>query len=374
MEREQIDMFANTRFESIDSNDWKWKFADYPTEKNGLKVFSCFACGGGSTMGYKLAGCDVVGCCEIDKKMNEVYLKNHHPAHNFLMDIRDFNNISNEKLPDVLFDLDILDGSPPCTTFSMAGEREKNWGKAKKFREGQKEQTLDDLSFIFIDTVNKLKPKTVIMENVEGLLKGGAFAYVEGIYKKFNNMGYNVKHYLLKGEQMGVPQKRHRVFFIAVRKDIPFDLQSLDMSFNYKPITYGEIKSKQGNEFSEKAKQGKLYNLFLKANENDNSICDVSKREYGIEKYFQCYILHDNKVCPTIRASRGFENYRFCDKKKTTISDVIHAQTFPEDYDFVKNTINNVSYICGMSVPPIMIKRIVTRLIEKGLYDYKLRT
>ena len=43
------------------STDWKWRFSDYPKAKNGLKVFSCFACGGGSTMGYKLAGCDVLG-------------------------------------------------------------------------------------------------------------------------------------------------------------------------------------------------------------------------------------------------------------------------------------------------------------------------
>ena len=28
------------------SSDWKWQFSDYPKEKNGLKVFSCFACGG----------------------------------------------------------------------------------------------------------------------------------------------------------------------------------------------------------------------------------------------------------------------------------------------------------------------------------------
>ena len=31
----------------IKSTDWKWTFADYPKEKNGIKVFSCFACGGG---------------------------------------------------------------------------------------------------------------------------------------------------------------------------------------------------------------------------------------------------------------------------------------------------------------------------------------
>lgn len=122
------------------STDWKWSFSDYPKEKNGLKVFSCFACGGGSTMGYKLAGCEVLGDCEIDPQMNEVYIQNHHPKYNYLMDIRDFNNL--DDLPEELYHLDILDGSPPCTTFSIAGDREESWGKMKKFREGQAEQTL----------------------------------------------------------------------------------------------------------------------------------------------------------------------------------------------------------------------------------------
>ena len=60
-------------FQKEKSNDWKWSFKDYPKEKNGLKVFSCFSCGGGSTMGYKLAGCEVIGNVEIDP--GESYLK-----------------------------------------------------------------------------------------------------------------------------------------------------------------------------------------------------------------------------------------------------------------------------------------------------------
>lgn len=44
-----------------------------------------------------------------------------------------------------------------------------------------------------------------------------------------------------------------------------------------------------------------------------------------------------------------------------------NSQTFPYDYDFCPNNITKVGYVCGMSVPPIMIKRIVTRLIEKGV-------
>jgi hypothetical protein len=137
----QMELFEE-QFTPIKSTDWKWTMAnDYPPS-NGIKVFSCFACGGGSTMGYKLAGCEVLGCCEIDPKMNELYVANHHPKYNYCEDIREFNK--RDDLPPELYDLDILDGSPPCTTFSMAGDREDSWGKKKKFREGQAEQTLDE--------------------------------------------------------------------------------------------------------------------------------------------------------------------------------------------------------------------------------------
>ena len=119
-------------FEGIKSTDWKWSFADYPKEKNGLKVFSCFACGGGSTMGYKLAGCEVIGCLEIDKRMNDVYVKNHNPKfHNYLMDIPgEFNKIPKQmKEPSKNYSTDILDGSPPLRTFSIAGTREESENK-----------------------------------------------------------------------------------------------------------------------------------------------------------------------------------------------------------------------------------------------------
>ena len=348
------------------STDWKWTMAeDYPTEKNGLKVFSCFACGGGSTMGYKLAGCEVLGCCEIDPKMNEVYVKNHHPKYNFLMDIRDFNNLPNEKIPAELFDLDILDGSPPCTTFSMAGQREESWGKKKKFREGQKEQTLDDLSFVFIETVKKLKPKTVIMENVEGLLLGEAFEYVRNIYAKMKQAGYRMHHWLLKGENMGVPQKRHRVFFVAVRNDLNIDPLELDMTFNYEPVTYGEIKSGIGQEINHNSQEYKMLSI---ARHGERSIANVYARMGEKERRFSAAICWEDDVLPTIVAK--LFHYRGIEKTKISAEDIIHAQTFPTDYDFVDFRYDNIAYMCGMSVPPIMIKRIVTRLIEQGVYDY----
>lgn len=343
------------------SDDWKWSFSDYPKEKNGLKVFSCFSCGGGSTMGYKLAGCDVVGNVEIDEKMNELYKLNHSPKYNYCMDIRDFNSIPNEGLPDELFNLDILDGSPPCTTFSMTGNREKSWGVKKKFREGQKEQTLDDLLFVFIDTVAKLQPKTVIMENVEGLIKGNAVKYVHNVYDKFKSVGYQVRCYLLKAENMGVPQMRHRVFFIATR-DRNFDYNKLDMNFNYEPIPYGCIKNGIGRKWDDSTVLG---NLVLNAISGDIDCSDVSMRLYGISKLWSHRFCYTDKIIYTMTSNRD----TFIDfEEKANISDYTarNSQTFPQDYDFNGNS---VFYVCGMSVPPIMIKRIVTRMIDAGMFE-----
>jgi len=193
-----------------------WNLTDLDSVKKIDKtVFSCFSGGGGSTMGYKLAGYDVLGCCEIDPKMMETYKANHNPKHAYLMGVGEFRNIPDSELPKELFDLDILDGSPPCSSFSMSGARERKWGKKNKFREGQVEQVLDDLFFEFIGIVKKLKPKVVVAENVKGLISGNAKGYVKQIFKAFKDAGYSAQLFLLNAAAMGVPQKRERVFFIA---------------------------------------------------------------------------------------------------------------------------------------------------------------
>ena len=349
------------------STDWKWTMAnDYPKEKNGLKVFSCFACGGGSTMGYKLAGCDVLGCCEIDPKMNEVYVANHHPKYNFLMDIRDFNALPDSEIPQELFNIDILDGSPPCTTFSMAGQREESWGKKKKFREGQKEQTLDDLSFVFIDTVKKLRPNVVIMENVEGLLLGEAWSYVREIYKKFREAGYFLHHWLLKGETMGVPQKRHRAFFVGIRANLMVNPQLLDMSFHYEPVCYGEIKDGVDKNVSPK-----IMEVFSAVVPKEKDMVSAWNRIYNPgqpEKrmWFNSIVTYDDDVIQTISGDHG-QIFDFSERARVSDKSIANACTFPQDYNFCGK---RIPYICGMSVPPIMIKRIVTRLIEQGVFDY----
>mgnify|MGYP000091039837 FL=1 len=71
---------------------YKWNLSDGYPESNRLKVFGTFICGGGSTMGYKLAGFEHLGGVEIDPEVADVYKTNHNPKYLFVEDIRDFAN------------------------------------------------------------------------------------------------------------------------------------------------------------------------------------------------------------------------------------------------------------------------------------------
>ncbi len=331
---------------------YKWNLKDLKSiPKNEYKVFSCFSCGGGSTMGYKLAGYNVIGNCEIDKKINEVYLANHNPKYNYCMPIQEMNAL--DGYPEELYNLEILDGSPPCSTFSLAGEREKNWGKSKKFREGQAYQVLDDLFFEFIKLAEKLKPKIIVAENVKGILMGNAKGYVNLIIKKLEEAGYRTQIFLLNSARMGVPQKRERVFFISTREDLNFP--KIKLEFNEKFITYGEFKD---SEYKMLNKDTMVYQRWLKKRKNDNSICDVVKRtEDGKISSFNTQFVKDNRIPNTLASGSLF--LRFDVPASISDRDIKLIQTFPQDYNFLNQ---NVQYICGMSVPPIMMNKIAEQI------------
>lgn len=335
---------------------WEWRLADLDkVEKNGLKVFSCFSCGGGSSMGYKLAGFDVVGCCEIDPEMMKVYRQNNHPRVDYLMDIRDFVKKLDEGVPEELQDLDILDGSPPCSVFSMAGSRSNGWNVEKKFREGQAKQRLDDLFFHFLEVAKRLQPKVIVAENVKGLITGNAKGWVNQIVEVFDEIGYAVQIFLFNSARMGVPQKRERVFFIAGRKDL--DFPKLKMTFNQEPILFGAVREEHGKILSEKTQAAKLMKFRIPS---DRSLQDVNKRVTRKKSGFTSPINHDDEPVQTITA--GGYCFRMADGLLMTDRDIINCQTFPQDYDFMNM---DVQYICGMSVPPVMMANVASEIYNQ---------
>lgn len=331
---------------------YKWFLKDgYPSAnitKNNYNVFGTFICGGGSTMGYKLAGFNHLGGVEIDPPIADVYKTNHSPKHLYLQDIRDFNKRND--LPIELYSLDILDGSPPCSTFSMAGNREKGWGKEKVFREGQTMQTLDDLVFVYCDTIIKLQPKVFLLENVKGIIQGNAKLYSKKIVEKMTKAGYVVQVFCLNAASMGVPQKRERVFFIGHKKE--YNLPKLKLEFNEKPIPFKYVDegSVERKEIRDGIKQ--YYKI------TPMGKCVSSVHPKGM--YFGTYKQHPEMVSNTcIADSGGGIMLHHIQDGYLTDNEYKIIGTYPLDYNF-KNI--EPKYLIGMSVPPVMTAQIANQI------------
>lgn len=347
----------------IDFN-YKWNLKDLESvPKNGFKVFSTFSGGGGSSQGYKMAGYDVIGCNEIDPRQMEIYVHNLKPKYSYLEDIRTFR--LREDLPKELYELDILDASFPCSLFSAANlKADDKKGKEVKFREGQAKQTLDDLAFETIKLVDKLKPKICVFENVKGLLQEKNKWYVEQIYSQFHNIGYRICHHLINCADLGVPQKRQRVFFFAVRNDINVPTADifgceplLDLDIKEKHICIGEIES----DYKGKNPTNHIINLMKFYNGKDKSIEDINKRHFDKVNGFNTYIINDKDICNTLRA--GSNDFVRPEYNNITLSDyeLLQIGSWSQDYDFKTQ---KVIYVLGMSVPPLAMYRI-SKEIEK---------
>jgi DNA (cytosine-5)-methyltransferase 1 len=342
---------------------YKWTLKDSKFTKDKGKVFSCFACGGGSIMGYKLAGFDVIGCNEIDPKMMEAYKANHNPKYSFLEPIQTFK--LREDLPKELYELDILDGSPPCSSFSTGGNREKDWGKQKKFREGQAMQVLDTLFFDFIDLAKKLQPKVVVAENVKGLLLGNAIQYVRQIYCEFDLAGYYVQHFLLDSSKMGVPQQRERVFFIALRKDLAFKFlkqynlfetaPELNLRYKEKKIVFGEIQ-----EYSVERKP--LMDSYIKYWNKTTDYGKYDERSRGGKTFGFYRKAMKHRVLNTIMAGNVFSIEET--PHELTDNELIVCGSFPLDFNFNGN---KPQYLIGMSVPPVMVANVATEIYTQWI-------
>lgn len=301
-------------------------------------------------MGYKLAGFDVLGGVDIDPQMMGIYRANHKPRHSYLMGVREFNAIPNADLPTELFELHVLDGSPPCSSFSMSGSREDKWGVEKKFREGQAEQVLDDLFLDFIRTAEKLRPRMVVAENVKGLLLGAAKGYVKEIMEGFDRAGYSVQLFLLNSSRMGVPQRRERTFFIARRKDL--EIPALELNFNERPIPMKEaIISRRGGGKPLSEAFAKWWRRCLPG----RAFSTVHPKG----SFFNSYKLSPHEPANTTIATAASVQCHWLEPRILSDHELLVVQSFPDDYDFQGAA---VKYVCGMSVPPFMMQRVATEI------------
>jgi len=192
---------------------------------------SMFAGGGGSSMGYRLAGGFIPLVNEFVPEAARTYRSNFPETR---IDTRDIRDILADKGGIEAFlrqvnlapgELDILDGSPPCSEFSVAGKGIRDQDIMRPYSDLQ-QKGIATLPFEFIELAVKARPKVVVCENVPALASGypevlgnilKELCFPDG---KNGERLYYATSMVLNAEDFGVPQRRRRLFIIGVRADV----------------------------------------------------------------------------------------------------------------------------------------------------------
>ena len=362
---------------------------------NGLKVISTFAGCGGSSLGYRMAGFKVLWASEFIDAARKVYEDNAAPG--TIVDGRDIRLVDPLEVLRALGlkpgELDVLDGSPPCSSFSTAGKREEHWGKSKKYSD--KEQRTDDLFFEYVRFIKAIKPRAFVAENVSGLVKGTAKGYFLEILAAMKACGYRVEARLLDAQWLGVPQARQRIIFQGVREDVDA-VPTFPAPFAYRYSVrdaIGDVGRIIGGNYANFALRGSVIPADMPSPAITAGVhgggphqfyvepeTDISKqaigREYdklnpgqASEKYFSLVRADAAEPCPTVTAAGGQNSGIACvvhptEKRKFSIAELKRICGFPDDFA-LSGTYAQQWERLGRAVPPLMMKAIAATLAEQ---------
>lgn len=189
---------------------------------NGLTAVSTFSGCGGSSTGLHMAGWRIPWANEFIPAARETYEANWPETY---VDPRDIREIEPGDILDRIGldvgELDLFEGSPPCSSFSVAntGATRYGTGKPKHYSEGV-HQVTDDLFDEWVRMVDGLKPRAVLAENVPGLLGDNSSDYYRSILDRLTGLGYVVDADISNAGHFGAATSRRRLIIRGVRRDV----------------------------------------------------------------------------------------------------------------------------------------------------------
>lgn len=330
-----------------------------------FEFISLFAGGGGSSTGYRMAGGNCLVANEFVPEAAKTYRTNYPDT---VVIERDIRSITPEDLLKASgknkYELDLLDGSPPCSAFSTLGAKEKGWGKTKKYSD-TKQKNVEDLFYEYVRMVEGIMPRVFIAENVAGLTKGKAKGYLNDILRRLKALDYRVEARLMNAKNLGVPQSRTRLIIIGARDDLLCADTAQDL--HPRPID-GYVAMRQAfegltatdNDLKETCiKKYKVYQLLktLKIGEQH-------------KKAFSLIRCDPNNVSPCITATNsnlGAREVRHWDLRAFTINELKRLMSLPDDY-MLTGTYQQQAERIGRMVAPFVYRAVGEHLIKIGAF------
>ena len=356
--------------------------------QNKFSVISTFAGGGGSSTGYRLAGGNILCVNEFVEQARITYKKNYPDTIIIPNDIKELTGKDFlEKAGIKEGELDILDGSPPCSAFSMCGTLGKSgskhsdgWGKTKKYSDNKVVENIEDLFFEYVRIAKDIKPKVIIGENVAGLDAGEAKQKRNQIDKAFGEIGYDVSYKILNAAYFGVPQSRRRLFFIAVREDVlpktEYNFMTIGNIFpqeNKEVVTVGEAL--EDLELDSEEVKWCTDTWIKSAHYKDTAALmpDDPDKVLGGNDYhpkgwhFNVKKMSRHHPAPTITTNADV--CHFIEKRRLTIKEIKRLMSLPDDF-IVTGSMSQKTERCGRMVPSLMMKAIAESVYKNVIEPY----
>ena len=388
-----------------DSCDLK-DISEYAKKSDRPLAVDLFCCGGGLSLGLEEAGFGVILGVDIDDYAVETH-RAHFGGVSLRADLSDSDEISS--ILDALegVDVSLVAGSPPCQPFSRAGSSKIRSLVQKGVR--SEEDGRRDLWKGFLGIVKRLKPPTVLMENVPDLVSGDNSIVFRKIVEALENIGYDVYTRVLPSWQYGVPQHRQRVFIVGVQSGTPFswpkpsrkDKPGVEEAISDLPaITAGEVNG--GLPYGRKGKSttalqrwfrkgqpqrrgGRVYDHFARSVRKDDlqafrlmksntrySDLPAHLRRYTTDHFDDKYKrLGPNEPSRTITAHIARDGYWYIhptDHRTLTMREAARIQTFPDRFRFA-GTPSHAFRQIGEAVPPLVARAIGRSLIRSLGHD-----
>ncbi len=315
-----------------------------------LKVISLFAGCGGSSLGYQQAGCQVLAAVEYDAHAAAVYRENFKTTRLYELDISSLDTWAVlDELNLKPGELDILDGSPPCQGFSMAGKRRMNDPRNRLFEE-------------YVRFLSVIQPKAFVMENVPGLVIGPMRSVFYEMVQALTQAGYVVRGRILNALHYGVPQSRRRVILIGFRKDL--NLVPEHPAPNSLPVTFRQAVAGLMDHELIQYPTGKAL-LTAKAIRAGESGADVHERYRQKGNEFSLIRLSWDQPSPTVLKTLrpGQVGLLHPDENRfLSIGELKRVCSFPDDFVLQGSFIERWGRL-GNAVPPRLTQAVAASVI-----------
>jgi site-specific DNA-cytosine methylase len=232
-------------------------------------------------------------------------------------------------------------GNPPCRFFSTAG-----CYKGENLREKYKDE--DPVDHVQFQSVCfKLQPKIFCFESVPGILTSGAQMLSEFAHKAFQ-YGYAVTHLIVNGKNHGLPQSRKRVFIIAHKVQLNFDLK-----FKPGPLVGEILKSvKHIKDQYRVAPIDPKWQPLLKIMQPGDKLRPGFKKMYPKHNGGPSFLklrLDNNNYAPTILGD--FNYFHPTQNRFITITEMKALCGYPESYKFTQCTSKTLKELVRAVLP-----------------------